>query len=166
MKQLEKSAVNLDQLFSCSLFFSKDLKVHSSSSPHLCWALIPCLVLEAEDRERERPLLPTPTVPRTHVWLRARTCHHFVTLLSYTDFYIPSFFSNKAWTCFFRFESWGLCLPSSVAGRHIMKWDVPSETEVRNLNCVASHKPTRSLWGAPSPFNRCQDKRPIVLRSL
>lgn len=55
MKQLEKSAVNLDGLFYCFLFFSKVLEVCSSSSLHLCCALTLCLVLGAEDRKRAGP---------------------------------------------------------------------------------------------------------------
>lgn len=107
-KQWGKSGVKLDELFCCSLFFSKVPEVRSSSKPCLCWILTLCLVWSSK-------LSPwkEKDPPRTPGWCLAEswneTCHNCVTLLSNTDFYIPSF-SSKAWTCFFPFESWWLSL--------------------------------------------------------
>lgn len=53
--------------------------------------------------------------------------------------------------------------PGSFAERHVMKWDALSETQVRNLNCMASHKPHQVSVKSAFPLNRCKDKRPIVL---
>lgn len=136
VKQLEKSAVNLDELFCCFLFPSKVLEVCWCSSLHLCWALTLCLVLKAEEREEAGP-------SRNSCLVSGWEPEHATTLLSCPPPWISIFHHSSQIKLgpAFSLRMLKALSPSSPAGRHIMKRDVPSETKVRNPNCMASHKP-------------------------
>lgn len=138
MQQLGKAAVNPDESFCCSLFFSKALDAYSSSKHHLCWAFTLCLVLSWNLRTGKSS---APLEPVAGIWLREKTCHNFVICppTRVSIFYHSS--QTKLGTTSLTSECWVHSSPSSFAGRHIMKWDVLSETQVRNLKCMASRKP-------------------------